>query len=147
MVDDRFYGVASQHIRLRNGRKSTDASLRLGAGPSLSDPRPGRGLWRSLYSKSSIHGHSRSTDVAAFPMATCAERLIGSIRRECLDYVVVLGERHLRHVLLTYMYYYNETRTHLSLDKDATLSRTVQRAGRILRLPILGGLHHQYVRI
>jgi transposase InsO family protein len=77
----------------------------------------------------------------------CAERLIGSIRRECLDHVVVFGERHLRHVLLSYMNYYNETRTHLSLDKDAPLSRTVQRAGRILRLPILGGLHHQYIRI
>ena len=73
--------------------------------------------------------------------------LIGSIRRECLDHVVVFGERHLRHVLLSYMNYYNETRTHLSLDKDAPLSRTVQRAGRILRLPILGGLHHQYIRI
>jgi transposase InsO family protein len=71
-----------------------------------------------------------------------AERLIGSIRRECLDHVVVFGERHLRHVLLSYMNYYNETRTHLSLDKDAPLSRTVQRAGRIplLRLPILGEL-------
>jgi len=45
------------------------------------------------------------------------------------------------------MNYYNETRTHLSLDKDAPLSRTVQRAGRVLRLPILGGLHHQYIRI
>jgi transposase InsO family protein len=77
----------------------------------------------------------------------CAERLIGSIRRECLDPVVVFGERHLRHVLLSYMNYYNETRTHLSLDKDAPLSRTVQRAGRILRLPILGGPHHQYIRI
>src|SRR4051794_30936846 len=62
-----------------------------------------------------------------------AERLIGSIRRQCLDHVVVFGERHLRHVLLSYMNYYNETRTYLSLDKDASLSRTVQRAGRILR--------------
>jgi transposase InsO family protein len=76
-----------------------------------------------------------------------AERLIGSIRRECLDYVVVFGERHLRHVLQSYMNYYNETRTHLSLDKDAPLSRTVERAGRILCRPILGGLHHKYVRI
>jgi hypothetical protein len=59
----------------------------------------------------------------------------------------VFGERHLRHVLLSYMNSYNETRTHLSLDKDAPLSHTVQRAGRILRPPILGGLHHQYVRI
>ena len=48
-----------------------------------------------------------------------AERLIGSIRRECLDHVVVFGERHLRHVLLSYMKYYNEMRTHLSLEKDA----------------------------
>jgi transposase InsO family protein len=64
-----------------------------------------------------------------------AERLIGSIRRECLDHVVVFGERHLRHVLLSYMNSYNETRTHLSLDKDAPLSHTVQRAGRVLRLP------------
>src|SRR3954451_20313062 len=53
-----------------------------------------------------------------------AERLIGAIRRECLDHVVVFGERHLRHVLLSYMNYDNETRTHLSLDKDAPLSRT-----------------------
>src|SRR6476620_7893515 len=53
----------------------------------------------------------------------CAERLISSIRRECLDHVVVFGERHLRHVLLSYMNYYNEMRTHLSLDKDAPLSR------------------------
>ena len=76
-----------------------------------------------------------------------SERLIGSIRRECLDHVVVFGERHLRHVLLSYMNYYNETRTHLSLDKDLPLSRTVERAGRILCRPVLGGLHHKYVRI
>src|SRR5712671_2904211 len=76
----------------------------------------------------------------------CAERLIGSIRRECLDHVVVFSERHLRHVLLSYMNYYNETRTHLSLAKDAPLSRTVKRAGRILCRPVLGRLHHQYGR-
>src|SRR5436190_8943625 len=49
----------------------------------------------------------------------CAERLIGSIRRECIDHIVVLGERHLRYVLQSYMTYYNETRTNLSLNKDA----------------------------
>ena len=76
-----------------------------------------------------------------------AERLIGSIRRECLDHVVVFGERHLRHVLLSYLKYYNEVRTHLSLEKDAPVSRAVDRAGHILRRPILGGLHHQYARI
>jgi transposase InsO family protein len=76
-----------------------------------------------------------------------AERLIGSIRRECLDHVVVFGERHLRHLLLSYMKYYNEARTHLSLEKDAPVSRVVERAGHILCRPVLGGLHHQYVRI
>jgi transposase InsO family protein len=77
----------------------------------------------------------------------CAERLIGSIRRECLDHVVVFGECHLRHLLLSYMTYYNGARTHLSFEKDAPFSRTVERAGQILCRPILGGLHHQYVRI
>ena len=75
------------------------------------------------------------------------ERLIGSLRRECLDPVVVFGERHLRHVLLSYMAYYNRARTHLSLNKDAPVPRVVQVAGRILATPILGGLHHHYVRI
>jgi len=76
-----------------------------------------------------------------------AERLIGSIRRECIDHIIVLGERHLRHVLHSYMDYYNEVRTHLSLNKDAPVSRSVQRAGHILCRSILGGLHHQYVRV
>jgi transposase InsO family protein len=76
-----------------------------------------------------------------------AERLIGSIRRDCLDHAVVLGERHLRHLLKTYQNYYNETRTHLSLHKDAPLPRVVQKVGRILPMPILGGLHHQYIRV
>ena len=76
-----------------------------------------------------------------------AERLIGSIRRECVDHVVVLGERHLCHVLQSYLQYYNETRTHLSLDKDAPIPRAVEAVGRILSRPVLGGLHHQYVRI
>jgi hypothetical protein len=76
-----------------------------------------------------------------------AERLIGSIRRDCLDHVVVFSEHHLRHLLLCYMKYYNGARTHLSPDKDAPVSRAVDRAGRILCRPILGGLHHQYGRI
>jgi transposase InsO family protein len=75
-----------------------------------------------------------------------AERLIGSIRRECLDHIVVFGERHLRHVLLSYMDYYNGARTHLSLNKDAPISRAAEAAGRILCRPILGGLHHQYAQ-
>jgi hypothetical protein len=69
--------------------------------------------------------------------------LIGSIRRECLDHIVVFGERHLRHLLLSYLDYYNGTRTHLSLNKDTPISCTAEVAGRILSRPILGGLHHQ----
>ena len=76
-----------------------------------------------------------------------AERLIGSIRRECLDHVIVFGERHLRHLLLSYMEYYNAARTHLSLGKDAPVRRVIQHTGRIQVRPVLGGLHHQYVRI
>jgi transposase InsO family protein len=76
-----------------------------------------------------------------------AERLIGSIRRECVDHIVVLGEKHLRAVLKSYARYYNETRTHRSLDKDAPISRPVQRAGSIISHALLGGLHHHYVRV
>ena len=76
-----------------------------------------------------------------------AERLIGSIRRECLDHVVVFGERHLHHVLSCYMEYYNVARTHLSLGKDTPMHRAVQAVGRIQARPVLGGLHHQYARI
>jgi transposase InsO family protein len=76
-----------------------------------------------------------------------AERLIGSIRRECTDHIVIFGERHLRNVLLSYMSYYNGTRTHLSLNKDAPISRAAESAGRIICRPILGGLHHQYGRM
>ena len=75
------------------------------------------------------------------------ERLIGSIRRDCLDHVVIFGERHLRYLLRSYANYYNQNRTHLSLNKDTPTSRAIQSVGRILSLPILGGLHHQYVRI
>jgi transposase InsO family protein len=75
-----------------------------------------------------------------------AERLIGSIRRECLDHIVVFGEAHLRRVLATYTSYYNELRTHLSLSKDSPGYRPVQRYGQLAARPILGGLHHQYCR-
>jgi transposase InsO family protein len=75
------------------------------------------------------------------------ERLIGSIRRECLDHVVVFGEGHLRHLPAKYCAYYNGARTHLALEKDSPLHRPVQAVGRIASVPWLGGLHHQYVRM
>jgi len=76
-----------------------------------------------------------------------AERLIGSIRRECLDHLVVLSEAHLGRILQAYARYYNKIRTHRSLDKDAPISRPVQRIGNITSHALLGGLHRQYVRV
>ena len=76
-----------------------------------------------------------------------AERLIGTLRRECLDQMVIFGETHLRRILSAYAAYYNQARTHLALQKDAPLHRAVQRSGAIVAIPILAGLHHQYVRI
>src|ERR1700741_899853 len=70
-----------------------------------------------------------------------AERLIGSIRRECVDHFIVLDEAHLRRILRSYARYYNEIRTHRSLDKASPVSRSVQRTGNIKSYPILGGLH------
>jgi transposase InsO family protein len=77
-----------------------------------------------------------------------AERLVGSIRRECVDHVIVLGERHLRRILKSYFDYYLGSRTHLSLAKDAPTTRVVQgpEAGEIVEIPQVGGLHHRYER-
>src|SRR5881409_3788380 len=77
-----------------------------------------------------------------------AERVIGSLRRECLDHVVVVGERHLLGILSKYVDYYNGTRTHLSLAKDAPEPRSVQAPsqGSVVEVPRVGGLHHEYLR-
>jgi putative transposase len=77
-----------------------------------------------------------------------AERLIGSIRRECLNHVLVFGEAHLRRILARCFSYYHRARTHLALDKDAPDLRPVElpEAGRIMQIPEVGGLHHRYVR-
>jgi transposase InsO family protein len=76
-----------------------------------------------------------------------AERLIGSICRECVDHIIVLGEAHLRRILISYAAYYNSVRTHRSLHKDAPIFRPIQQIGIIRSHPILGGLHHHYVRV
>jgi transposase InsO family protein len=75
------------------------------------------------------------------------ERVIGTLRRECLDHVLIFGERHLWRILTLYSRYYNETRTHLGLGKDAPLGRHIERSGTIVTTPILSGLHHCYARI
>jgi transposase InsO family protein len=77
------------------------------------------------------------------------ERVIGSIRRECLDHVIVMNERHLRRILREYVDYYHTCRTHLSLNKDPPETRTVEppELGTIIAFPRVGGLHHRYARI
>jgi putative transposase len=90
------------------------------------------------------------TDVRTAPQSPWqnpyVERVIGSIRRECLDHVIVFDERHLRRVLRTYVAYYQRSRTHLALDKDAPAKRIVQLTGHIVARPEVGGLHHRYER-
>jgi transposase InsO family protein len=76
------------------------------------------------------------------------ERVIGSIRRECLDHVIVLNETHLLRILRSYLNYYHESRTHLSLERNAPNPRTVapRSQGRVVAIPQVGGLHHRYTR-
>ena len=113
-----------------------------------------------LRDRDSIYGHAFRqrvkgmgiSEVLTAPLSPCqnpfAERLIGSIRRECLNHVLVLGERHLRRTLTGYFAYYHRARTHLSLDKDAPDGRPIERPelGTIITIPEVGGLHHRYIR-
>ena len=75
------------------------------------------------------------------------ERLIGPIRWECLDHMTVSGEAHLRRILKIYAASYNKVRTHLSLGRDAPSFRRSETVGRVVAIPILGGLHRQYLRV
>ena len=76
------------------------------------------------------------------------ERVIGTLRRDCLDHVIVLGEQHLRRILRNSLEYYHGSRTHLALDKDAPEPRECEPTdeGKIIALPVVGGLHHRYTR-
>ena len=95
---------------------------------------------------------SLAWEVLASPSSPCqnpyAEKLIGSIRRECLDHMIVRGERHLRRILTDYLTYYHGSHTHLSLEKDAPTPRAVQAIteGEVVAFPEVGGLHHRYER-
>ncbi len=77
-----------------------------------------------------------------------AERMVGSLRRECFDHIIVLNEGHLRQKVSPYVDYYHSTRTHLGLDKQCPIHRDVQRdeSGKVVAFPVLGGLHHRYER-
>jgi transposase InsO family protein len=109
--------------------------------------------WNQIYG-TVVARRLRAMGIRDKPMAPASprqngfsERLIESIRRECLDHLVVLSEAHLRRILRAYAGYYNDVRTHRSLDKDAPVSRLVQRTGAIGSHAIIGGLHHHYVRV
>jgi hypothetical protein len=118
-------GSTSHHIRPRNGSHGAAVTHRLRAMGIRDKPIAPGSPWQNGF----------------------AERLIGSIRRECVDHIVVLGEAHLRRILTKYATYYNELRTHRSLGKDAPIHRAIQHVGRIASGPVLGGLHHHYCRI
>jgi hypothetical protein len=115
---------------------------------ALTTPVKGNAVHQNLQTPLSAMGiRDRPTAPRSPWQNGCAERLIGSIRRECLDHVVVFGERHLRHLLMSYMEYYNHARTHLSLNKVAPFTRAVEAVGRIKPGQMVGGLHHRYSRI
>ena len=107
-------------------------------------------VWSSLFAAADLHnGHSGPSDrttIALAKMLTLSGSA-GSIRRECLDHMIVFGEAHLRRVLRGYGAYYNGSRTHRSLNKDAPLHRAIERLGAVVSRPVLGCLHHQYCRI
>ena len=126
-ITDAFpWDDAPDHlIRDRDGSYGHAVTKRLSAMGIRDHPTAARSPWQN--------GH--------------AERLIGSIRRECLDHIVVFGEGHLRRILAAYVGYYNGLRTHLSLGKDSPTNRPIQWLGQLTARPILGGLHHEYCRM
>jgi transposase InsO family protein len=106
------------------------------------------------YDRAYGHAFSRAMGIRDRPISPRSpwqnghmERLIGTLRRECLDRMLIFGEAHLRQILTSYACYYNDSRTHLSLHKDTPLGRAVQRYGNIAATPVLSGLHHRYARI
>jgi transposase InsO family protein len=122
---------------------------------AFSDAEPARFLLRGRDTK---FGETFAKTVSALgmePLLTAyrapwqngyAERLIGSIRRECLDHVIVFNESHLRWILQEYVRYYNAQRTHLGIGKDSPEPGVVQADGGIEKMPVVGGLHHFYYR-
>jgi hypothetical protein len=118
-------------------------------------PHPTEAPQNLIRDRDRVYGAAVTTDCGASATSPSpspwqngfAERLIGSIRRECVDHMVVLSEAHLRLMLTKYAAYYNESRTHRSLGKDAPIHRAIQHVGRIKSVPVLGGLHHHYCRI
>ena len=121
----RITGRRASHISKSEGQTKLGLTRRLRAMGIRDKPIASGSPWQNAY----------------------AERLLGSIRRECVDHLIVLGETHLRRILAKYAAYYNESRTHRSLNKDAPFHRAIERFGAVISRPVLGGLHRQYCRI
>jgi hypothetical protein len=102
--------------------------------------------FKLMYGIAIIHLKRRELVWTNATLHPTAERIIGSIRRECLDHTIIFGEAHLRRTLRSYAQYYNRARTHLSLAKDSPIHRPIQRRGNIIAHPHLAGLHHEYAR-
>ena len=104
----------------------------------------GNEVWRRLKSM-------RILEVLTAPQSpwqnAYAERLIGSIRRECLNHFIILNARHLKRTLAAYFRYYHQSRPHLALEKQCPIERQIMKHGAITEIPELGGLHHRYERI
>jgi transposase InsO family protein len=142
------YGSMSQPTRQRSGLHARSPSISLGRGSPLYNPGPRSDLRRVVARRLRAVGIRDKPIAPASPWQNgFAERTIGSIRRECLEHIIVFGEAHLRRNLISYAAYYNSVRTHRSLHEDAPVSRPVQPAGSIKSHPTLGGLHHHYVRV
>ena len=122
-------------------------SLRGGALPCPIHLEVWSGFWCALKFLSARRVQLQPIAPASPWQKAFAERLIGSIRRECVDHIIVLGEAHLRRILRCYARYCNEIRTYRALNKDAPRSCALQQVEIIKSHAILGGLHHQYVRI
>ena len=150
MSDAGSFTAASPPIPPQNGPSNNSAK------PFLGTPRP-RYLLRD---SDRIFGQAFSKQVQDMALQELLsaprspwqrayiERVIGTIRRECLDHVIVLNEASLYRQVKSFVTYYHESRTHLSLGKDSPESRAVQppELGRIVALPQVGGLHHRYER-
>jgi len=124
-----------------------ERGVSMGHCTSLSAAGPRQILWPGIPSSRSSDGITEAITAPRSPWQNpYAERLIGSIRRECLDHVIIFGERHLRRVLSSYFHYYHDTRTHLSPCTECPRPRPIQPAGNIIAFPEVGGLHHRYER-
>src|SRR5262249_4675474 len=132
----------------RVGCSADCRGVSVGRKPKVPGARPRCHPRRGGEAAPSWPGHPAPTRATEVPWQNAyVERLIGSVRRECIDHVIVLGESYLRRIMSRYAEYYNETRTYLSPGKDAPIGRAIERFDQIVARPMVGGLHHRYTRI